>query len=448
MRRAAPTRRADASKRPAPAQRPAPTAAASRSRRPARSVAGLGSAISALKPRRSLTSIQHEAAKKKAAQGAHPSGDQGAKRVGARFKLPAIAIPGRIVAAVVALLLVLVIGGIVVSNSPVFAVTDVVVKGSEHIPQETVERLVSVPEGSTMFNIDASAIEASLKQNPWVEGVKIDRSFPHTVTITPVEYRVAAIAYITSTDVAWAIDVNGTWIAPLSLSVTVDADGNVVSTASDSRQVASSGEGDGAAAAGDDAATGADGADDASGSSDDSTGASSDGADAGSADDAAATDESDGADDSTAVDGADAAGDDAAGDQADAASADGSQVLTGIDAARALARRDGAVLFTDIMADVEPSEGTQVSSEVISAGLAYVNGFSDDFIAQIEDLSLESVDAISLDLTNGVEVALGEPTDISLKERVITGLLDQVEGITYIDARTPESPTYRSAPAS
>ena len=106
------------------------------------------------------------------------------------------------------------------------------------------------------------------------------------------------------------------------------------------------------------------------------------------------------------------------------------------------------MLFTDIASDVEPSEGSKVSSDVITAGLEYVSGFSSDFLAQIDYLSLESVDAISVFLSNGIEVALGEPADVSLKERVVTGLLDQVQGITYIDVRNPERPTYRSAPSA
>ena len=336
------------------------------------------------------------------------------------IKLPAIALPGRIVALVVTVLLVLVVGGVVITNSPVFAATDVVVKGSEHIPQETVERLVEVPDGSTLFNIDTAAIETALKMNPWVQSVKVDRAFPHTVTITPVEYKVAAIAYITSSDIAWAIDVNGTWIAPLSLSVTVDSDGNVVSSADATQD---NGQQDGADQ------QGSTGQQDSANQKKDSADQASD-----------STDESkDSADQNK--DGADQQ------DSADQAK-DSTKTLTGLDAARALARHDGAVLFTDITADVEPAEGTAVSSEVISAGLEYVNGFSSDFIAQIDDLSLESVDAIAVNLTNGVEVALGEPTEIELKERVIVGLLNKVKGITYIDARTPESPTYRSAPST
>lgn len=370
-------------------------------------------------------------------------GRAGLASVLGRIKLPAVAIPGRIVAVVAAVLLVLVVGGVVVTNSPIFSVTEVVVNGSEHVTQDTVERLVDVPEGSTLFNYDASAIEASLKQNPWVESVQIERTFPHTITITPVEYKVAAIAYITSSDVAWAIDASGTWIAPISLSVTVDAEGNVVSGTAGTQaslQQGSDGSADATASsdgAGGDASSSGDGAD--------ASGASSDSDAAGDAEGGSSTDS-----DTASADGgsgSDAASADNAS-SSDGSAADGTQTLTGLNAALALARQDGAVLFTDIASDVEPSEGSKVSSDVITAGLEYVSGFSSDFLAQIDYLSLESVDAISVFLSNGIEVALGGPTDVSLKERVVTGLLDQVQGITYIDVRNPERPTYRSAPSA
>ena len=378
-------------------------------------------------------------------------GRAGLASVLGRIKLPAVAIPGRIVAVVAAVLLVLVVGGVVVTNSPIFSVTEVVVNGSEHVTQDTVERLLDVPEGSTLY--DASAIEASLKQNPWVESVQIERTFPHTITITPVEYKVAAIAYITSSDVAWAIDASGTWIAPISLSVAVDAEGNVVSgtagTQASLRQ-GSVGSADASASsdgAGGDAASSDSTGGDASSSGDgaDTSGASSDSDAAGDAEGGSSADS-----DTASADGG-SGSDTASADNAsssDGSAADGTQTLTGINAALALARQDGAVLFTDIASDVEPSEGSKVSSDVITAGLEYVSGFSSDFLAQVDYLSLESVDAISVFLSNGIEVALGEPTDVSLKERVVTGLLDQVQGITYIDVRNPESPTYRSAPSA
>lgn len=427
-----------------PLRQPAAASPASRSKLGA-------SGASRLKPSPKLSGTAKRGAVR-ASSGAG-EGRAGLASVLGRIKLPAVAIPGRIVAVVAAVLLVLVVGGVVVTNSPIFSVTEVVVNGSEHVTQDTVERLVDVPEGSTLFNYDASAIEASLKQNPWVESVQIERTFPHTITITPVEYKVAAIAYITSSDVAWAIDASGTWIAPISLSVAVDAEGNVVSGTAGTQaslQQGSDGSEDASASsdgAGGDAASSDSTDGDASSSGDgaDTSGASSDSDAAGDAEGGSSTDS-----DTASADGgsgSDAASADNAS-SSDGSAADGTQTLTGINAALALARQDGAVLFTDIASDVEPSEGSKVSSDVITAGLEYVSGFSSDFLAQIDYLSLESVDAISVFLSNGIEVALGEPTDVSLKERVVTGLLDQVQGITYIDVRNPESPTYRSAPSA
>lgn len=338
---------------------------------------------------------------------------------------------------------------VVVANSPIFAASDVVVKGSEHVSQEMAERLVDVPDGTTLLNVDTAAIEESLKQNPWVAGVTIERSFPHTLTITPVEREVAAIAYITSGDVAWAIGADETWIAPISLSVTVDADGNIVSTTGENQE-----EADAEASASAEVGT-ADGADaqdggtdtQADGASDDA--AAADGATAG---DATASDAADAG--AAGDDTADAAAGDAASDAGDAGATDGGSaqdgaagdgnVLTGVQAALAIARRDKAILFIDIPADVSPASGSEITSDVVLAGLKYADGFSKDFFDQIEDLSLESVEAISANLTSGIEVSLGSPENIALKERVVTELIDQVEGITYINVRDPQSPTYRS----
>ncbi len=316
---------------------------------------------------------------------------------------------------------------VVVANSPIFAASDVVVKGSEHVSQEMVERLVDVPDGTTLLNVDTAAIEESLKQNPWVAGVTIERTFPHTLTITPVEREVAAIAYITSGDVAWAIGADETWIAPISLSVTVDADGNIVSTTGENQE-----EADAEASASAEAGT-ADGADAQDGGTDTQADGASD--DAAAADGAAADGDrrlaSDAADAGAAGDDtADAAAGDAASDVGDAGATDGGSaqdgaagdgnVLTGVQAALAIARRDKAILFIDIPADVSPASGSEITSDVVLAGLKYADGFSKDFLDQIEHLSLESVEAISANLTSGIEVSLGSPENIALKERVVT----------------------------
>ena len=265
---------------------------------------------------------------------------------------------GKIVGGILAAVAVLAVVAIVVINSGLFAATDIQIEGSEHVTKHDAIQLINVPENTSLFNVNPDQITEDLKQNPWVSGVDVQRQFPHTLVITPTERKVTAIAYISSDDLAWAIGDDDTWIAPLSTSVEVDDQGNVVT------------------------------------------------------------------------------------------SGEGANTLSGIDAALALAKHYGAVLLTDVSADVEPVSGQAVSSKAVKAGLDYVRGFSDEFLAQIKDISIPSVEAISANLDNGVEVSLGDSDDIAKKERVVTKLLSQVEGVTYINVRSPGNYTFRNAPTA
>lgn len=370
-----------AAKLAAPASRPVKATRPSKTSRPVnvrpvpaakKSVKGAKRTLQA-KPTPSMAKAAQAATKRgglkvvPAAQGGAPASPRATVSPLAILNLPF----AKIAAAALGVLVLVGVVWVLIANLPVFAATDIQVKGSEHIPQNMVDRLVDVPSGATLLNVDTASIEESLKQNPWVEGVEVERQFPHTLIITPIEHEIAAIAYITSGDVAWAIGVDGTWIAPISLSVTVDEDGNIISTTGETQG-------------------------------------------------------------------------DADKKQDDSKAKDGSRVLTGTQAALAIARRDDAILFINIPADISPASGSEVTSEVILAGLEYANGFSTEFVNQIEELSLESVDAISANLTSGIEVSLGSPENIALKERVITGLIEEVEGVTYINVRDPENPTYRA----
>ena len=118
--------------------------------------------------------------------------------------------------------------------------------------------------------------------------------------------------------------------------------------------------------------------------------------------------------------------------------------------AEILARMDAAlaaVSYTHL--DVykrQPKSGEPVNSDVVLAGLEYANGFSSEFVAQIKSLSVSSVEAISAYLISGVEVSLGAPDNITEKERVVTKLLSQETGVSFINVREPGAYTFRSAP--
>lgn len=277
-----------------------------------------------------------------------------------RVPIPKIGPVKAFIAALIALALLL--GGFILANSPLFAATDVEVRGSAHVEAETARALVDIPEGTTLFNVDDKAILESLKAVPWVKGVKIEREWPNTLIVTPVEREMRAVAYITADEVAWGIGEDGTWIAPLTLVVAVDAEGNEV-------------------ALGDDGSV-----------------------------------------------------------------PEGAAQLPAFDAALRLAQDSGSLLLTDVPSDVSPKGGEPVSAEVVLAGLEYANSFSEDFVAQIKDISVASVEAISANLVSGVEVSLGKPQNIVEKERVVTKLLSEHQGVTYINVREPGAYTFRSAP--
>lgn len=251
---------------------------------------------------------------------------------------------------------------VVIANSSLLAATEVRVMGSDHMDQATAEALVNVPDGTTLLNVDEDAILEQLQASPWIKDIEIERAWPHTLVITPVERKMSAIAYVTADEVAWAIGDDGTWIAPVTLLAAVDAEGNEVEVGEDGSVP------------------------------------------------------------------------------------EGATLLSGQDAALRVAQDAGCLLLTDVPSDVSPKSGESVNSKVVLAGLEYANGFSPEFVAQIKSMSVASVEAISANLLSGVEVSLGAPDNIVEKERVVTKLLAEQTGVTYINVREPGAYTFRSAP--
>lgn len=297
---------------------------------------------------------------KKAASSVMASAASAAGGLAGRIPRPKIN-PGKALI-VIGVVFALFLAGFILANSPLFAATDIQVKGSDHVEVETARALIEVPEGTTMFNVDEKAIYDSLKAIPWVKGVDVKREWPHTLVVTPVERKMSAIAFITADEVAWAIGEDGTWIAPLSLVVAVDAEGNEVAL------------------------------------------------------------------------------------NDDGSVPEGAAQLPAFEAALRIAQDSGSLLLTDVPSDISPKGGEPVNAKVVLAGLDYANGFSDEFVAQIKDISVASVEAISANLVSGVEVSLGKPQNIVEKERVVTKLLAEHQGVTYINVREPGAYTFRSTP--
>ena len=114
------------------------------------------------------------------------------------------------------------------------------------------------------------------------------------------------------------------------------------------------------------------------------------------------------------------------------------------DVALALAQDMGALLVTDVPTSMSPSAGSAANDEVLKAIAAYREQFSDDFASQIVCFSASSVESIACTLKSGVEISLGAPSNIDIKESVIQQILTKHPNqVTYINVRVPSQPSYR-----
>ena len=115
------------------------------------------------------------------------------------------------------------------------------------------------------------------------------------------------------------------------------------------------------------------------------------------------------------------------------------------DAALALALAEGCLLVTDVPATVQPESGATATDESLDAVRAFHEGFSEEFSSQIVSFSAPSPDGVACTLSNGVEVLLGSPEDISTKEAIVTKTLEKYpEGtLTYINVRVTTDPSVR-----
>lgn len=117
---------------------------------------------------------------------------------------------------IVALACALVVGGLLLGNSSVFAIKNVEVTGAEHLTEAELNALAPIPEGTTLFNVDAEMLERSIERDAWVQDVTIKRKLPSTLEIVVTERGIGAVVEVTSPDAKtiqpWAISADGMWL--------------------------------------------------------------------------------------------------------------------------------------------------------------------------------------------------------------------------------------------
>jgi cell division protein FtsQ len=228
----------------------------------------------------------------------------------------------------------------VLSFTPLFAVTNVVGEGTDHVTSTDIVNLAAVGDGTTLLNVNTAQIEENIKKNPWVATVSVKRKFPNTLEISVTEQQAFAIVVSGSADKAWYISGDGTWIQPVSLQTSGDT------------------------------------------------------------------------------------------------------TLAALALDRA--NKEGLVLIQNVSSSLNPVAGETTDDTGILAAIEYQDTFSEGLRDQIVSYSAASAEALSCTLKSGIEVSLGSPTNISLKESVITALMAEYPNqLTYINVRIPSKPTYR-----
>lgn len=120
---------------------------------------------------------------------------------------------------ILAVIVALVVGGVVLYNSPVFAIANVKVNGVEHLTSDEMAQLANVPKDTTLLRVDTATIEKRIEQNAWVEDAQVNRAFPDTLEINVTERDVFAVVEVPSSVGAsvkqWAIASDHMWLMPI-----------------------------------------------------------------------------------------------------------------------------------------------------------------------------------------------------------------------------------------
>lgn len=121
--------------------------------------------------------------------------------------------------AAVAVLVAAAIGLAALFRAPVFVIENVDVQGADHLTADEIGHLMMVPEGTTLLNVDADGIAASLKRDAWVEDVQVNRIFPATLQVVVTERPLSAVIEVptgsTQMIQMWAISEDGMWLMPI-----------------------------------------------------------------------------------------------------------------------------------------------------------------------------------------------------------------------------------------
>ena len=105
------------------------------------------------------------------------------------------------------LVLLIVISVTLCLTLPVFNLQNVLVTGNSKVSEEEILTLSAIQEGTNVFKINTKNVAIQVKENPYIEKVKVKRKYPNSINIE-VEERVRAF-YIKTENSYYIIDDKG-----------------------------------------------------------------------------------------------------------------------------------------------------------------------------------------------------------------------------------------------
>ncbi len=125
-------------------------------------------------------------------------------------------IPFTIAGVVLGLAVLLLVAYLILVNTSVFEIKQIDVEGADHLTDQEVQALVSIPQGTNLLNVDAQAVEKSLERDSWVKSAEVVRVFPDTIKIVVTERAIGALVEVTTgqeqTIQNWALSDDGMWL--------------------------------------------------------------------------------------------------------------------------------------------------------------------------------------------------------------------------------------------
>jgi cell division protein FtsQ len=103
----------------------------------------------------------------------------------------------------------------------------------------------------------------------------------------------------------------------------------------------------------------------------------------------------------------------------------------------------GIMPIRDVV-NLKPRSGEKVNSTFVVNALAVLSGISPQLRAKTKYISAATIEKTMLVLDNGVQVFIGDSSEIKKKDLTVRGILDHEKNVVYINVRVPESTVVRN----